>query len=54
MVITFAETYEKWSHIGITFSGIIPSHPTQHTNVIDVIDVIDKCDIVRFVIDVIS
>ena len=29
MVITFAETYEKWSPIGITFSGIIPSQPTQ-------------------------
>ena len=51
MVITFAETYEKWSPIGITFSGIIPSQPTQHTNVIDVFD---KCDIVRFVIDVTS
>jgi hypothetical protein len=51
MVITFAETYEKWSHIGITFSGIIHSQPHPATNVIDVFD---KCDVVRFVIDVIS
>jgi hypothetical protein len=51
MVITFAETNEKWSHIGISFSGIIPSQPHPATNVIDVFD---KCDIVRFVIDVIS
>ena len=30
MVITFAETYEKWSHIGITFSGIYPHNPPSN------------------------